>query len=537
MNKNSIESKKKISIETIQDKIQNKYNKFLVQNSNLNNSIINQSKKSKNKFQSMISKKKIQNSKVSKNYSNRNNKSFENEMNSDGILTDDSICTNNISSILPSTNKKNSNDKITRNTINLTNKTNEKDLIKDKLDNKLTLFENYKIEKKRNKKSSSNQKTNDFKLNNSTITNSNNQTQYKEQKVNKSKIQNIINHFETISYKEKESESFITEKKVKNKVSSLPNSIFQSKKNSKVKTKIIDVKNFLLNNNIPSSNNSTSYTKKNDENSFISSNIFDIKDDENYNNKDNFENLLDSCLKNIEFDNCNYSDYEQFIQLKNDFNLFYTDEYLNNIQKNLIKLELEIIIEKMFELIITYHSKLRLIKNNLKYYKNIYYECEEVFFSIEKKLKKLMLLKEKKNLDNGNLNIISNNFLKENSIFLNINLNEFKIVKDIIQKKILMKKEKMKDIVLKILEHKNNCFLITDDKLKNWIRINKRKKSKIEIPKINIGAINVSGNNLTIKSTTNREKRNRLGKTIINATCKTQRNTKNIQNTQKKKVK
>ena len=58
MNKNSIESKKKISIETIQDKIQNKYNKFLVQNSNLNNSIINQSKKSKNKFQSMISKKK-----------------------------------------------------------------------------------------------------------------------------------------------------------------------------------------------------------------------------------------------------------------------------------------------------------------------------------------------------------------------------------------------------------------------------------------------------------------------------------------------
>ncbi len=537
MNKNSIESKKKINLDTVQDKIQNKYNKFLVQNGNLNNSIINQSKKIKNKFPNMISKKKIKNSKISKNYSNRNNKSFENEMNSDGILTDDSICTNNISSILPSTNKKNSNDKLTRNTINFTNKKNEKDLIKDKIDNKLNLFENFKIEKKRNKKSCSNQKTNNFKLNNSTITNSYNQTQYKEQNLNKSKIQNIINHFETISYKEKDSESFISEKKVKNKISSLPNSTFQSKKNSKVKTKIIDVKNFLFNNNIPSSNNSTTYTKKNEDNSFISSNIFDIKDDENYNNKDNFETLLDSCIKNIEFDNFNYSDFEQFNQLKNDFNLLYTEEYLNNIQKDLIKLELELIIEKMFEMIITYHSKLSLIKSNLKYYKNIYYECEEVFFSIEKKLKKLMLLKEKKNLDNGNINIISNNFLKENSIFLNINLNELKIVKDIIPQNILMKKEKMKHIVLKILENKNNCYLITDEKQKNWIRINKRKKSKIEIPKINIGAINISGNNLTIKSTTNREKRNKIGKTIINPTCKTQRITKNIQNTQKKKVK
>ena len=54
MNKNSIESKKKITFDTIQDKIQNKYNKFLIQNGNLNNSIINHSKKIKNKFQSMI---------------------------------------------------------------------------------------------------------------------------------------------------------------------------------------------------------------------------------------------------------------------------------------------------------------------------------------------------------------------------------------------------------------------------------------------------------------------------------------------------
>ena len=534
MNKNSIESKKKITFDTIQDKIQNKYNKFLIQNGNLNNSIINHSKKTKNKFQSMISKKKIKNSKISKNDSNRNNKSFENEMNSDGILTDDSICTNNISSILPSTNKKNSNDKLSRNTINLTNKKNEKDLIKD---NKLNLFESFKNESKKNNKSSSNQKTNNFKLNNSTITNSYNQNQNKEENLNKSKIQNIRNHFETISYKEKDNECFITEKKVKNKISSLPNSTFQSKKNSKVKTKIIDVKNFLINNIIPSSNNSTSYTKKNEDNSFISNNIFDIKDNENNNNKDNFESFLESCIKNIEFDNLNNLDYEQFNQLKNDFNLFYTDEYLNNLQKDLIKLELELIIEKMFEIILTYHSKLNLIKNNLKHYKNIYYEFEEVFFSIEKKLKKLILLKEKKNLDNGNLNIISNNFLKENSIFLNINLNEFKIVKDIIPKKILMKKEKLKDIVLKILDNKNNSYLITEDKLKNWIKINKRKKSKIEIPKINIGAINISGNNLSIKSTTNREKKNKLGKTFINPTCKTQRNTKNIQNTQKKKIK
>lgn len=41
-------------------------------------------------------------------------------------------------------------------------------------------------------------------------------------------------------------------------------------------------------------------------------------------------------------------DTDTFEQIKNDFNLLYTDDYITMIPDDLLKLELELLIEKMF---------------------------------------------------------------------------------------------------------------------------------------------------------------------------------------------
>ena len=47
----------------------------------------------------------------------------------------------------------------------------------------------------------------------------------------------------------------------------------------------------------------------------------------------------------------NLGDTDTFGQIKNDFNLLYTDEYITMIPDDLLKLELELLIEKMFEIV------------------------------------------------------------------------------------------------------------------------------------------------------------------------------------------
>ena len=274
------------------------------------------------------------------------------------------------------------------------------------------------------------------------------------------------------------------------------------------------------------SNNSTNYSKKNEENSFISNNNLELKEEDNFlKEKTFFNSFLDNYIQNIDYDK--YYDYKNYKQLKNDFFLLYTDNYLQNIQEDLIKLEFELIIEKMFELIVSYHSQLRLIKSSNIFNKKIYNECENEYYMLEKKLMKLLLLKEKRLNTEKNFNIISNNFFKEKSLKLKINLNQFQIIKNILPQNVIHKKEKLKEIVIKVLENKNNDSLINDNKLRNWIKINKIKKEKINVPKINIGSINVFGNNISIK--TSKEKKSKIGKNTSNKICKTQR-MKNIKN-------
>jgi hypothetical protein len=180
------EFKKHLKIE----KFKNKYNKSLHQSVNLNSLISSHPKKSKNKFQKI----KVINKKNSK-IKNQHNQSYEGNLSYDLLLTDDSFC-NNTSTIIPNSNinKKSNDDLNTKNNIYYISKKSE-EFKKEKLENKFNLLDN---SNKNFKKNVSKQK-NTIKLNNSTITNPFYHNQIKEK--NKStKLGNIINNFETISY-------------------------------------------------------------------------------------------------------------------------------------------------------------------------------------------------------------------------------------------------------------------------------------------------------------------------------------------------
>ena len=511
-----IEFKNHLKTDNFQNKFLNKCNKSLCQNVTLNSTTSSHPTKIKNKFQKIKVTNIKKNSKLL-NKKNQHNQSYQENISYDVLLTDDSFC-NNTSTMIPNLNDR---DIKNKNNINYISQRLEAEFRKSKLENKSNRLDymSNEIKKKLKNNSNTSNKKNKIKLNNSTITNPLYHTQIKEQ-IKSTKLENIINNFNTIPYKN--NDGLFIDKGFTIKTSSLPNSTYNSKKNSKTRTNVVDVKNILINNiniNNHMSNSSTNYSKKNEENSFVSNN-FELKEDDNLLFNKNF---IDNWIQNIDYDKFNY--YDNFKQLKDDFFLLYTNDYIHNIQEDLIKLELELIIEKMFELIMSYHSQLRLINNYNKYNKNIYDECKSEYYLLDKKYKKLLLLKEK---TQQNLKIISNNFLKEKSLMLNINLNQFQIIKNILPQNIIYKKEILKETIIKILENKNNNSLINDNKLKNWIKINKVKKLKINIPKINIESNNISRNNNSIKSS--REKKGKIGKNSSNQICKTQR----IKNLKKK---
>ena len=57
-------------------------------------------------------------------------------------------------------------------------------------------------------------------------------------------------------------------------------------------------------------------------------------------------------------DNNNENDNNLFNKIKNDFSLVYSSENVKNIKEDLLKLEIELLFEKTFELINTYRSQM-----------------------------------------------------------------------------------------------------------------------------------------------------------------------------------
>ena len=173
---------------------------------------------------------------------------------------------------------------------------------------------------------------------------------------------------------------------------------------------------------------------------------------------------------------------EQFIKLKEDFNVLYNKNYLDDIQDELLKLEIELLVEKIIELISEYHKKIseeKIIYKDLLLLKE---NCKNKYFNIKKLCEKLQLIKEKKDeyIDN---NDIKNNYQiserKDLTIFkseIDLFQNLFKNSKKVYENNFCgnnMNSKVIKNILIKLLEKKYHREIISNvEKYQKWISDN-----------------------------------------------------------------
>ena len=184
---------------------------------------------------------------------------------------------------------------------------------------------------------------------------------------------------------------------------------------------------------------------------------------------------------NNETENENYeNEFNIYNKIKEDFMLVYNDEYIQNIQEDLLKLEIELFIEKITELIRVYHSQIDLQNMEHEIMKNNYRNNVKRYLFQWKLYNKLQYIKvlneskvttpfiDKKQIEENNINKVNLN-QKEMIIFKTLfSDNENKINKD--EKKILLK-----DILLNALGNNDKnilLWILKNNKYKNWIQEN-----------------------------------------------------------------
>ena len=184
-----------------------------------------------------------------------------------------------------------------------------------------------------------------------------------------------------------------------------------------------------------------------------------ILDDTDIKEKENDKDETYNFSKNNDLDNIEYNDNpidEEFLGLKNDFKIFYTKDYIDDINDDLLNLEIELCIEKIFDLILSYHQTLKLheIENNIEQNKIKNY-IKDIKI-INKQILKVNCL----NIINKNKNnfIQIENEIKQNKInmFKNDKNNEINVLHKLFSQESSDKNEKLKTIFSKIiLKHKN----------------------------------------------------------------------------------
>ena len=282
------------------------------------------------------------------------------------------------------------------------------------------------------------------------------------------------------------------------------NKIILNKNNNNINDKNDDINK----NNLDKYNNNTLYTKKKIQNIYEKkTNLCQIKINE-INQQKNLKLNENFIIKHIQNDSKNnekhlfslknlnqieqkkisenINSFAEFYRLKNDLYLLYSKKYINNINNDLLKSEIELFFEKVFELISEYHKSIddekmiyKFLLSSFKNYKNLYH----IYFNLNKKLKKI---KQKENEKDDKFNIKNNDLLtykseisifeclfKNDEISKDININFERKNSDILSKM-------LRNILIKILNNKDNRNVIVQfDKFKNWMNNNIIQKNKI----------------------------------------------------------
>ena len=226
------------------------------------------------------------------------------------------------------------------------------------------------------------------------------------------------------------------------------------------------------NKNIQNNNFNNQMIESKSDNNFIKNESIEFNEEFSFNNyknrvlddtdikeKENEKDEIYNFSKNNDLNDIEYNDNpidEEFLGLKNDFKIFYTKDYIDDINDDLLNLEIELCIEKIFDLILSYHQALKLheIENKIEQNKIKNYIKENKI--LNKQILKVNCL----NIINKNQNnyIQIENEIKQNKInmFKNDKSNEINVFHKLISQELNDKNEKVKKIFSKIIiKHKN----------------------------------------------------------------------------------
>ena len=259
-------------------------------------------------------------------------------------------------------------------------------------------------------------------------------------------------------------------------------------------------------------------TKENIKNDNLNIKIEKENIEKKYDIEDDKIEIYSEKNENIENENIENPIDEDFLTLKNDFEIFYTKEYLDEINDDLINLEIELCLEKIFELILCYHKTLKQHeKENDDEEKKI-----KNYISENKALKKQIIKIKRLNEINENQKdyIQIKKKLKEKiiQIFKQDKEYEIKILKSIFSNEKIRNNEKLKSIFSQIILNSRNK--IKDPKTKKILKKlfpnylnSKKKNSQIEtIPKVSSKTLFSKGIKNSYES--NKVKRNKSNNSL-----------------------
>ena len=153
---------------------------------------------------------------------------------------------------------------------------------------------------------------------------------------------------------------------------------------------------------------------------------------------------------------------DSYLLLKEDFNLLYNDDYINQINEDLLTLELELFFEKTAELYSVYHLLIdgKILENQI--IKRNYKQNIRNYLLYIKLNNKLQFLKTQQQTKRYNLKNKGINLDKQNLENININMNELIIFKLIFPDENENKSKKLKQIISNIKKKKENKELLNE---------------------------------------------------------------------------
>ena len=247
--------------------------------------------------------------------------------------------------------------------------------------------------------------------------------------------------------------------------------------------------------------NNNLYTKKRIKKiNEIKNNLFNIKDINisiNHKRNQSSDNIIIKYNKSDEVYNKNQTNSFQYLnqieeneentinsfiifyQMKNDLYLLYNKKYISNIRDELLKFELELLVEKISELVQEYHKNMKDEKIIYKYLLNTYKKYKKLFQmykSMKRKLNQIKAINEEKadklKINTKDMLIFNNEVSLFNLIFQNY-INEKEKNENYEGKNSKIISKMLKDILIIILNKKYNKDLILNEEHKNWIENNK----------------------------------------------------------------